>query len=229
MRSARKLLVTAAAATAALVALPGCSGGEPAKDEPAARSSPSELARYTAAPGTAGATQSPAAKASAQCVKTAGMNAERLTAYLKELRGASGAYQSQGLTLNSEGLNFAPDATQRPCTAIEVKLTRYWVDLKQIREETPVSAARFEYTYTLIDVTSHKVGPRNGSVPDSAPPGGSDCQGSLSVVHVGDDITLRSLPSDLELSDTTTPVPVEVSADGVLSAVYVSPSGVVSC
>ncbi|MFE7034833.1 hypothetical protein ACFU9Y_31455 [Streptomyces sp. NPDC057621] len=228
MRSARKLLVPAAAA-AALFAVSGCSDDEPAKDKPAARSSPSELAQYTAAPDTAPATQSPTTDTSTKCVKTAGMNVGQLTQYLKELPNSSGAHQSQGLTLDSDGLNFTPDPTQRPCKAVKVKLARYWVDLKQTREETAVSPARFEYEYTLIDVTSHKAGPQNGRVPDSAPAAGSDCQGSVSVVYLGDDIPLRSLPSDLELTDTTAPVPVEVNEDGVLSAIYISPVSVVSC
>ncbi|WP_328498909.1 hypothetical protein OHS59_43765 [Streptomyces sp. NBC_00414] len=228
MRSARKLLVPTAAA-AALFAVSGCSDEEPAKEKPTPRSSPSQLAQYTAAPDTATATESPTKDAPTKCVKTAGMNVKQLTEYLKELPSSSGAYQSRGLTLDSDGLNFTPDPTQRPCKAVKVKLARYWVDLKQTREETAVSPARFEYEYTLIDVASHKAGPRDGRVPDSAPPAGSDCQGSVSVVYLGDDIPLRSLPSDLELTDTTAPAPVEVNEDGVLSAVYVSPVSVVSC
>ncbi|MFD6287713.1 hypothetical protein [Streptomyces sp. NPDC060205] len=199
------------------------------KDKPAARSSPSELAQYTAAPDTAGSAQSPTTDTPTKCVKTTGMSAEQLTKYLKELPNSSGAYRSRGLTLDSDGLNFTPDPTRRPCKAVKVKLARYWVDLKQTREESAVSPARFEYEYTLIDVTAHKAGPQNGRVPDSAPPAGSDCQGSVSVVYLGDDIPLRSLPSDLELTDTTAPVPVEVNEDGVLSALYVSPVSVVSC
>lgn len=49
------------------------------------------------------------------------------------------------------------------------------------------------------------------------------------MLYLGEDIPLQSLPSDLELTDTTAPVPVEVAGDGVLSALYVSPISVVSC
>lgn len=49
------------------------------------------------------------------------------------------------------------------------------------------------------------------------------------MAYLGEDIPLGSLPYDLELSDTTAAVPVEVDGDGVLSAIYVSPVGVESC
>ncbi|WP_314223766.1 hypothetical protein [Streptomyces zaehneri] len=223
MGRAGKLFIPAAA-VAALFTVSGCS-----QDEPAAEASPSELAHYTAAPGTATPTQSPTTAAPAECVKTSGMSVEQLTDYLKELRSGSGEYRSRGLTLDSSGLNFTPEATRRPCEAVTVKLARYWVDVEKTREATAVSPARYEYDYTLIDVTSHKAGPKDGRVPDTAPPGGADCQGTVSVVYLGEDIPVRSLPYDLELTDTTAPVPVEVDGDGVLSAIYVSPVGVESC
>ncbi|WP_405963950.1 hypothetical protein OG713_22895 [Streptomyces sp. NBC_00723] len=224
MGSKGKFLIPAAA-VAVLLAVSGCSS----QDEPAAEASPSELAHYTAAPGPATPTQSPTTAAPAKCVKTSGMSVVQLTDYLKELRSGSGEYQSRGLTLDSSGLNFAPEATQRPCEAVTVKLARYWVDVKKTREETAVSPARYEYDYTLINVTSHKAGPKDGRVPETAPPGGADCQGTVSVAYLGEDIPLKSLPYDLELNDTTAAVPVEVDGDGVLSAIYVSPVGVESC
>lgn len=224
MGSAGKFLIPAVA-VAALLTVSGCSS----EDKPAAQASPSELAHYTAAPGTATPTQSPTTAAPAKCVKTSGMSVVQLTDYLKELRSGSGEYQSRGLTLDSSGLNFTPEAIQRPCEAVAVKLARYWVDVEKTREETAVSPARYEYDYTLIDVTSHKAGPKDGRVPDTAPPGGADCQGTVSVAYLGEDIPLGSLPYDLELSDTTAAVPVEVDGDGVLSAIYVSPVGVESC
>ncbi|MDX3571022.1 hypothetical protein [Streptomyces sp. ID05-47C] len=228
MRSARKFIP--AAAIAALLTVSGCSEDEPtAQASPSEKASPSELAHYTAAPDPTAPTQSPTTAAPTECVKTAGMSVEKLTAYLKELPSSSGAYQSRGLTLDSSGLNFTPEAIQRPCKAVTVKLARYWVELEKTMEATPVSPARYEYQYTPIDVTSHKAGPQDGRIPDTAPPGGSDCQGSLSVLYLGEDIPLQSLPSDLELTDTTAPVPVEVAGDGVLSALYVSPISVVSC
>ncbi|MFJ1811416.1 MULTISPECIES: hypothetical protein [unclassified Streptomyces] len=157
------------------------------------------------------------------------MSVAQLTGYLKELRSGSGEYQSRGLTLDSSGLNFTPEAIQRPCEAVTVKLARYWVDVEKTREATAVSPARYEYQYTLIGFTSHKAGPQDGRVPDTAPPGGSDCQGTVSVAYLGEDIPPQSLPDDLELIDTTAPLPVEVDGDGVLSAMYVSPIDVESC
>ncbi|MER5198627.1 hypothetical protein ACWD3J_46215 [Streptomyces sp. NPDC002755] len=157
------------------------------------------------------------------------MSVGQLTDYLRELRSGSGEYQSRGLSLDSSGLNFVPEAIQRPCEAVTVKLARFWVDVEKSREETAVSPARYEYQYTPISVTSHKAGPQDGRVPDTAPPGGADCQGTVSVAYLGEDIPLTSLPYDLELTDTTAPVPVEVDGDGVLSAIYVSPVGVESC
>ncbi|MFC8193971.1 hypothetical protein ACFUTV_01125 [Streptomyces sp. NPDC057298] len=126
------------------------------------------------------------------------------------------------MTLDSSGLKFTPEAIRRPYEAVRVKLAHY-------REATGVDSARYEYRYTLIDVASYKAGPQDGGVPDTAPPGGDGCQGTASVVCLGEDIPLRSLPYDLELTDTTAPVPVEVDGDGVLSAIYVSPVGVESC
>ncbi|MDQ0585454.1 hypothetical protein [Streptomyces rishiriensis] len=223
MGSARKFLIPVGAA-AALLTVSGCS-----EDKPAAQASPSELAHYTAAPGPATPAQSPTTAAPVECVKTRGMSVEQLTTYLKELRSGSGEYRSRGLTLDSSGLNFTPEATRRPCEAVTVKLARYWVEVEKTREATAVTPARYEYRYTLIDVTAHKAGPQDGRVPDTAPPGGSDCQGSISVAYLGEDIPQESLPYDLELADTTGPVPVEVAGDGVLSAMYVSPLGVESC
>ncbi|MEW2051898.1 hypothetical protein [Streptomyces sp. NPDC005476] len=222
MGSARTFVISAAAA-ALLLTVSGCS-----EDEPAAEASPSELAHYTAAPGSATPTESPATGATA-CVKTKGMSVEQLTDYLKNLRSGSGEYRSKGLTLDSSGLNFTPEAIQRPCEAVTVKLAHYWVDVEKARDATAVSAARYEYHYTLFNVTAYKAGPQDGRVADTAPPGGNGCQGTVSVVYLGQDIPLRSLPYDLELTDTTAPVPVDVDGDGVLSAIYVSPVDVESC
>lgn len=49
------------------------------------------------------------------------------------------------------------------------------------------------------------------------------------MVYLGEDIPQRYLPSDLELTDSTAPVPIEVAGAGVLSALYVSPISLVSC
>jgi hypothetical protein len=157
------------------------------------------------------------------------MSVEQLTGYLRKLRSSSGAYQSRGLTLDSSGLNFAPEASQRPCEAVMVKLAHYWVDVEKTREASAVSPARYEYRYTLISATSYKAGPQDGRVPDTAPPGGTDCRGTVSVVYLGEDIPLGALPYNLKLIETTAPLPVEVDGDGVLSAIYVSPVGVESC
>ncbi|MFD0318117.1 hypothetical protein [Streptomyces flavalbus] len=212
-------------AMAALLALSGCS-----EDEPTAEASPSGLARYTAAPDPATPTQSsPAATATAECVKTAGMSAERLTGYLKDLRGGSGAYGSKALTLDASGLTFTPEAVERPCEAVTVKLAHYWVDIEKTREATDVRPASYEYQYTLIKTASHKVGPHNGTVPRTAPPAGTTCRGTVSVAYRGEDIPLKALPYELELVDTTAAVPVEVSGDGVLSAVYIAPGSVEPC
>ncbi|MFE1800668.1 hypothetical protein ACFW9L_31525 [Streptomyces sp. NPDC059517] len=225
MRSASKLLIPVAA-VAVLLAVSGCSEDE---KPTAAKASPSELARYTAAPGSATPTDSPTTAASTKCVKTAGMSVKQLTGYLGELRSNSGAYRSRGLTLDSSGLNFTPEAVQRPCEAVKVKLAHYWVDVEKTRDETAVTPARYEYGYTLIDTASYKAGPKDGRVPDTAPPGGNGCQGTVSVTYLGEDIPPESLPNDLELTGTTAPVPVEVNGDGVLSAIYISPVDVESC
>ncbi|MFD9440694.1 hypothetical protein ACFWBR_16905 [Streptomyces sp. NPDC060006] len=133
------------------------------------------------------------------------------------------------MTLDSSGLKFTPEAIRRPYEAVRVKLAHYRVDVEKTLEATGVDSARYEYRYTLIDVASYKAGPQDGGVPDTAPPGGDGCQGTASVVCLGEDIPLRSLPYDLELTDTTAPVPVEVKGDGVPSAIYVSPVGMESC
>ncbi|MGW7202572.1 hypothetical protein [Streptomyces sp. NPDC054837] len=227
MGSARTFFVPAVAVTA-LLSASGCS-----EDKPTAQAtrtaSPSELARYTAAPDPTTPEPSPTTTAPTECVKTTGMSVEELTDYLKELPSSSGAYQSRGLSLDSSGLNFTPEAIQRPCKAVTVKLARYWVEVEKTREETAVTPARYEYQYAPISVTSVKAGPRDGRIPDTAPPGGTDCQGSLSVVYVGEDIPQSQLPFDLELTYATAPAPIDVAGDGVLSALYVSPISVESC
>lgn len=229
MGSARTFFIPAAA-VAVLLTVSGCSDDKPtAQASPSEKASPSELAQYTAAPDPTTPAETPTTAAPTECVKTTGMSAEKLTAYLKELPNSSGAYQSKGMTLDSSGLNFTPEAIQRPCKAVTVKLARYWVEFEKTREATAVSPAFYEYQYTPISVTSVKAGPQDGRVPDTAPPAGSDCQGSLSVVYLGEDIPLRYLPSDLELTETTAPVSVDVVGDGVLSALYVAPISVVSC
>ncbi|MFE6335857.1 hypothetical protein ACFVOK_22030 [Streptomyces sp. NPDC057798] len=157
------------------------------------------------------------------------MSVEQLTGYLRKLRSSSGAYRSRGLHLDSSGLNFTPEASQRPCEAVKVKLAHYGVDVEETREASAVSPARYEYEYTLISVTSHKTGPQDGRVPDTAPPESTACRGTVSVVYLGKDIPLESLPYNLKLIDATAPLPVEVDGDRVLSAIYVSPVGVESC
>lgn len=219
-------LLVPATAMAALLIVSGCSGGGPAAR---VSPSPSGLAEYTAAPGPDTPAQSPATAAPAECVKTAGMSVEQLTDYVRKLRSSSGEYQSRGLTLDSSGLNFTPEKIQRPCEAVTVKLAHYWVDIEQTREASPVSPARYEFQYTPIGVASHKAGPEDGRIPDTAPPQGTTCRGTVSVAYLGKDIPLRSLPYSLELTDTTAPVPVDVAGDGVLSAIYVSPTGPNSC
>ncbi|MFC8915006.1 hypothetical protein ACFT5C_04475 [Streptomyces sp. NPDC057116] len=209
---------------AALFVVSGCSDGEPA-----ARVSPSQLAEYSAAPDPTGPAQSPTTAAPAECVKTAGMSVGRLTGYLKELRSGSGEYRSRGLTLDTDGLNFTPEAVQRPCEAVTVKLAHYWVDVEKTREATSFSPARYEYQYAPAGVASHKAGPKDGRVPDTAPPPVTACRGTVSVAYLGGDIPTKVLPHNLELIDATAPVPVEVAGDGVLSAIYVSPTAPESC
>lgn len=223
MGSASRLAGTAATLTV-LLALSGCS-----QDEPAAQASPSGLVEYTAAPDPTTPAQSPTSAAPTQCVKTTGMNAEQLTEYLKNLRSGGGEYQSKGLTLDASGLNFTPEAVQRPCEAVTVKLARYWVDIKKTRDATTFGPARYEYRYTLIGVSTHKAGPKDGRVPGTAPPTGTVCRGTVSVVYRGKDIPLDALPYSLELIDTTAPYPVKVDGDGVLSAIYIAPGSVESC
>ncbi|MFE2164666.1 hypothetical protein ACFXB3_06285 [Streptomyces sp. NPDC059447] len=228
MHRARAPFVRPATLVAALLAVSGCSGG----GEPAARvptPTPSGLAHYTPATGSPAPATSPQPTAPKECVQTAGMSVEQLTGYLKELRSTSGDYQTKGLTLDSSGLNFTPEDIKRPCEAVSVKLAHYWVDLKKTHEANVVSGARYEYSYTLIGAASHTAGPQDGRVPDTAPPGASACRGTVSVAYLGQDLSLRALPYDLKLVDTTAPVPVKVNGDGVLSAIYVSPPHPDSC
>ncbi|WP_331728502.1 hypothetical protein [Streptomyces sp. NBC_00158] len=223
MHRARALFVLPAGLVAVLAALSGCSGGGGGAAARVPAPTPSGLAHYTPATGSAAPAASPSSTAPKECVRTAGMVVEQLTGYLKELRSTSGGYQTKGLTLDSSGLNFTPEDIRRPCEAVAVKLAHYWVDLKKTREANVVSGARYEYSYTLIGAASHAAGPQDGRVPETAPPGPSACRGTVSVAYLGEDLSLRDLPYDLKLLDTTAPVPVTVSGDGVLSAIYVSP------
>lgn len=228
MHRARASSVVPATFVAVLLAVSGCSGGgEPAAKAPAP--SPSGLVHYAPATGSAAPAASALPTAPKECVKTAGMSVEQLTGYLKELRSASGDYQTKGLMLDSSGLNFTPEDIKRPCESVPVKLAHYWVDLKKTHEANVVSGARYEYSYTLVGIASHAVGPQDGRVPDTAPPGPSVCRGTLSVSYLGEDLPLKALPYDLKLVDTTAPGPVTVQGDGVLSAIYVSPPHPDSC
>ncbi|MGE7386509.1 hypothetical protein ACQKM2_13635 [Streptomyces sp. NPDC004126] len=228
MHRARALFVLPATLVAALSALSGCSGGgETSARGPAP--TPSGLAHYTPATGSPAPGASPSSTAPKECVRTAGMSVEQLTGYLKELRSASGGYQTKGLTLDSSGLNFTPEDIKRPCEAVAVKLAHYWVDLKKTHEANVVSGARYEYSYTLVGTASHPAGPQDGRIPDTAPPGASACRGTVSVAYLGEDLPLQALPYDLKLADTTAPVPVTVNGAGVLSAIYVSPPHPDSC
>ncbi|RSS40769.1 hypothetical protein EF912_32030 [Streptomyces sp. WAC07061] len=228
MHRARAPFVLPATLVAVLSAVSGCSGGG-GTAAPVASPSPSGLVHYAPATGSAAPAASPSPTAPKECVRTAGMSVEQLTGYLKELRSTSGDYQTKGLTLDSSGLNFTPEDIKRPCEAVTVKLTHYWVDLKKTREANAVNGARYEYAYTQIGTASHAAGPQDGRVPDTAPPGSSACRGTVSVAHLGEEPPLRSLPYDLKLMDTPAPVPVTVSGDGVLSAIYVSPPHPESC
>ncbi|MFE9770753.1 hypothetical protein ACFYOV_03530 [Streptomyces sp. NPDC005931] len=224
MGNARTSLLTAAAA-ATLLTVSGCSG----EGAPAAEASPSGLAQYTAAPDPATPEPSPTTDAPVECVKTAGMGVRQLTAYLKELPSGSGAFRSRGLTLDSSGLRFSPEAVQRPCEAIAVKVAHFWVETEKTRDADTFGPARYEYRYKRIGAASHKVGPKEGRVPDTAPPRATACRGTVSVAYLGKDIPEDSLPYDLELIDADAPVPVEVAEDRALSAIYVSPLYPGSC
>ncbi|MCX5192432.1 hypothetical protein OOK31_00770 [Streptomyces sp. NBC_00249] len=236
----RELAVTAVTA-ALLSALAGCSEG--AAPPPA---SPASLASGSARPVTpapaASAPPAPTSAAptstapSAECADTGAMAPEKLATYLARLKSSSGSYGSKALKIDGAGLSFAPDPTERPCAPVKVALSRFWVDVSR-GGTTPGSSRPSpgqEFRYVFMDRPVLTVGPTDGIVEGSVPPQSSACRGSLSVVHVGADITEADLPSDLEMPTSYTAagrgaMDVKVTSDRVLAATFVPPSAPGGC
>lgn len=231
----------------ALLAVAGCSEGAPAASgSPAGRSAgptptPTPPPSRTPAPSaTPTATAAPTpVDAGGECVDTKAMDTGKRARYLAGLKSTSGSYGSKALTIDGDGLNFRPEQTERPCEAVEVRLSRFWVDMTRAsdaagRPRTSPTAPTYEFRYTLMDRPSLSVGPEDGIAKGSVPPDSTGCRGSLSVVHVGHDIPIDELPDDLRMPTSFTAagrgaMDVKVEAEGTLAATFVPPSGTSFC
>ncbi|MFI5980055.1 hypothetical protein ACIBEA_04160 [Streptomyces sp. NPDC051555] len=159
------------------------------------------------------------------------MDTGKLTSYLSRLKSTSGSYGSKALKIDGSGLSFAPETTERPCAAVEVTLSRFWVDVSHGRTMPgrPSPSPGKEFVYVFMDRPVLTVGPADGIVGGSVPPQSSACRGSLSVVHTGPDITESDLPNDLQIATSYTEagrgaLDVTVKAPRVLAATFVPPS-----
>ncbi|MFJ9078322.1 hypothetical protein ACIRO3_24265 [Streptomyces sp. NPDC102278] len=170
------------------------------------------------------------------------MDTGKLARYLAGLKSTSGSYGSKALTIDGDGLNFRPEQTERPCGAVEVRLSRFWVDMTRKSDAagpprtspTSPTAPTYEFRYTLMDRPSLSVGPQDGIAEGSVPPDSTGCRGSLSVVHVGHDITIDEFPDDLQMPTSFTAagrgaMDVKVEAEGSRAATFVPPSGTSFC
>ncbi|MER5730673.1 hypothetical protein ABT084_20470 [Streptomyces sp. NPDC002138] len=237
---------------ALLLAVAGCSGGGVTASPTASRATGTASAPPTTpaaptpsapAPGPA----SPSAAPSAQCVDTGAMDPDKLTVYLGRLKSSSGSYGSRALKIDGSGLSFDPDPTERPCSAVKVTLSRFWVDITPAGR-TPGLPARpspppgqsarptppQKFQYALMDRPVLTVGPAAGIVDGSVPPQSSACRGSLSVVHTGADISEADLPADLQMPTSYTEagrgaMDVKLKSDRALAATFVPPSAPSGC
>ncbi|MGW7100111.1 hypothetical protein [Streptomyces sp. NPDC054838] len=165
------------------------------------------------------------------------MDQDKLTSYLGRLKSSSGSYGSKALKIDGAGLDFAPDPTERPCSAVKVTLSRFWVDLTPGGTTSGLPARPSpdqKFRYVLMDRPVLTVGPADGIVPGSVPPQSSACRGSLSIVHTGPDITEADLPADLQMPTSYTEagrgaMDVKVKSDRALAATFVPPSAPRGC
>ncbi|MFG2616872.1 hypothetical protein ACGFXC_04555 [Streptomyces sp. NPDC048507] len=243
MRHRSRGLAVAVPAAALLLAVAGCSDGASPAASPARPSTPSTPAApaASAAPATPPApAPGPASAApSAQCVDTGAMDQEKLTTYLARLKSSGGSYGSKALKIDGDGLDFDPDPTERPCSAVQVTLSRFWVDITPgaavaAPVPRPSSSRDQRFHYVPMDRPVLTVGPAEGIVDGSVPPQSSACRGSLSVVHTGAGLTEQDLPVDLEMPTSYTEagrgaMDVKVTSDRVLAATFVPPSAPGGC
>ncbi|WP_411102933.1 hypothetical protein [Streptomyces sp. cmx-4-9] len=235
MRHRWSRTAAATALGAALIALAGCSGGaEPAAAGKASPSTGSPPPATTPAPAPPAPTS---AQPAAPCVDTSGMGPQELGTYLARLKSGSGSYGSKALKIDGDGLDFSPESSERPCAAVKLTLSRYWVDVDRSGASSGPprpSPAATEFRYVFLDRPVLTVGPADGIVEGSVPPQSAACRGSLSVVHTGADITEAELPGDLTMPTSFTSagrgaMDVKVTAERVLAATFVPPSAPSGC
>ncbi|MGW6871984.1 hypothetical protein [Streptomyces xanthophaeus] len=228
---------------AALLAVAGCSGGaesaasRTASPSASAASAPPATTPAAAPPATSAPPAPSSAAPSTECVDTSAMEPEKLGTYLTRLKSGSGSYGSKALKIDGDGLSFEPEAVERPCAAVKVTLSRFWVDVA--RGGTTSGRARpsgdgHEFQYAFMDRPTLTVGPADGIVEGSVPPQSAACRGSLSVVHTGADITEADLPSDLKMPTSFTSagrgaMDVKVGPERVIAATFVPPFAPSGC
>ncbi|MFI5979979.1 hypothetical protein ACIBEA_03775 [Streptomyces sp. NPDC051555] len=233
--------------TAPLLALTACSGSGsdsgaglglglgPDRATPSASASPSASAPPTPssspsgpAPGTLPV---PTGVASRPCTPIASLDAAGLGAYIKALRASDRTTSSySALFMVDTGVYLRLKDAQRPCEPIRVRLSHFRV---HIAKATPGSSTGgFAFTYTPLETLTVSAGPGDGFAEGSKPPGTEKCGGTLSVSYLGDEVTPRELPSQLQFPKTDSTLDwtlADVSADRVLDAVFKPPADSGSC
>ncbi|MFD7029514.1 hypothetical protein ACFWAR_15895 [Streptomyces sp. NPDC059917] len=235
--------------TVPLLALTACSGSGsdsgaglglglgPDRAAPSASASPSASPSASApptpsasapAPGTAPV---PTGAASRPCTPIAALDAAGLGAYIKALRASDRTTSSySALFMVDTGVYLRLKDAQRPCEPIRVRLSHFRV---HIAKATPGSSTGgFSFTYTPLETLTVSAGPGDGFAEGSKPPATEKCGGTLSVSYLGDEVTARELPSQLQFPKTDSTLDwtlADVSADRVLDAVFKPPADAGSC
>ncbi|WP_330328551.1 hypothetical protein OHS33_01555 [Streptomyces sp. NBC_00536] len=233
--------------TAPVLALTACSGSgsgaglglgpdrsvPPASASPSASASavPSAAAPVPPGPGTL-PVPVPSAALSPRCTPTASLDTAALGAYIRGLRASDRAQSSySALFMVDTGVYLRLKDAVRPCEPLRLKLTHFRV---HIAKATPGSttAAGFSFTYAPIETLTVSAGPGDGFAEGSKPPATEKCGGTLSVVYLGEEVTERELPSQLQFPKTDSTLDwtlADVSAERVLDAVFKPPPEARSC
>ncbi|MFF4321962.1 hypothetical protein [Streptomyces sp. NPDC001568] len=226
-----------------LLAATGCSGESPAG------ATPSTSATYDPATPpavTPAAPSTPSPSLTFACVPTAGMDDAQRLHYLKNLKHDDRPLDG-ALSLTDSGIRITPDRQRRSCEPVPVKVSHFRVFTTRFQGEPeprttptprftlpPLPGAapttprfRYSFAYEAISTVDVVVGPEEGLATGSRPPATQKCAGTLSVAHVGQEITEADLPQELDFtSDTrfgTAWTTVELSAERVLDAVFLPP------
>ncbi|MFJ1867374.1 hypothetical protein ACIOD1_22420 [Streptomyces sp. NPDC088097] len=141
------------------------------------------------------------------------------------------------LYLKPEGVFFGIRTLQRPCEPQEVAVTRFRVVTRAEVQKDRKTGQTYDlsFAYEALGVRKFTVGAGDGLVGDSRPPAPTACEGTLSVLHLGDEIKKGALPEQLDFrhSGSTSAdggaTSVKVAGDLVLDAQFLPPTAPDTC